>query len=101
MKKTIEGNPRCAKVMLVDAERTSPELISYRLFIDAARQTTGFIAREEREGAPVWRPYIRSSTNSGYWNAGPMTCFIDGYDTEEAALAVLLDEASEVLWENR
>ena len=65
----------------------------------AERVTTGFIERENRDdGSVVWRPYIRSSTRSGYWNAGPMKEFVDGYKSEEDAMTALLDEAQEVLW---
>jgi hypothetical protein len=65
----------------------------------AERVTTGFIERENREdGSVVWRPYIRSSTQSGYWNAGPMKQFVDGYKSEEDAMTALLGEAQEVLW---
>ena len=39
-----------------------------------------------------------ATTQSGYWNAGPMKQFVDGYKSEEDAMAVLIDEAQEVLW---
>lgn len=92
-------NPRCSRVVLVDPTRTVNGHTVFKFSIDAERATTGFIERDSREdGSVIWRPYIRSSTQSGYWNAGSMKQFVDGYKSEEDAMAVLIDEAQEVLW---
>ena len=87
-----KNTPRCSRVVLVEPTRT---IYGHMVF----KFTTGFIERENRDdGSVVWRPYIRSSTRSGYWNAGPMKEFVDGYKSEEDAMVALLDEAQEVLW---
>lgn len=91
--------PRCSRVVLVEPLRTIYGHTIFKFTGDAERVTTGFIERENRDdGSVVWRPYIRSSTRSGYWNAGPMKEFVEGYKSEEDAMTALLDEAQEVLW---
>lgn len=91
--------PRCSRVVLVEPTRTIYGHMIFKFTGNAERVTTGFIERENRDdGSVVWRPYIRSSTRSGYWNAGPMKQFVDGYKSEEDAMIALLDEAQEVLW---
>lgn len=91
--------PRCSRVVLVEPTRTIYGHMVFKFTGNAERVTTGFIERENRDdGSVVWRPYIRSSTRSGYWNAGPMKQFVDGYKSEEDAMVALLDEAQEVLW---
>lgn len=91
--------PRCSRVVLVEPTRTIYGHMVFKFTGNAERVTTGFIERENRDdGSVVWRPYIRSSTLSGYWNAGPMKQFVDGYKSEEDAMVALLDEAQEVLW---
>lgn len=91
--------PRCSRVVLVEPTRTIYGHMIFKFTGNAERVTTGFIERENRDdGSVVWRPYIRSSTRSGYWNAGPMKQFVDGYKSEEDAMVALLDEAQEVLW---
>lgn len=91
--------PRCSRVVLVEPTRTIYGHMVFKFTGNAERVTTGFIERENRDdGSVVWRPYIRSSTRSGYWNAGPMKEFVDGYKSEEDAMVALLDEAQEVLW---
>lgn len=91
--------PRCSRVVLVEPTRTIYGHMVFKFTGKAERVTTGFIERENRDdGSVVWRPYIRSSTRSGYWNAGPMKEFVDGYKSEEDAMVALLDEAQEVLW---
>lgn len=93
-------SPRCSRVVLVEPNRTEGHTV-FKFSIDAERATTGFIERSEMDdNTVVWRPYIRSSTQSGYWNAGSMKRFIEGYKSEEDALTALLDEAQEVLWGN-
>ena len=94
-----KNTPRCSRVVLVEPTRTIYGHMVFKFTGKAERVTTGFIERENREdGSVVWRPYIRSSTRSGYWNAGPMKEFVDGYKSEEDAMVALLDEAQEVLW---
>ena len=83
-------SPRCSRVVLVDSTRTAQGHTEHAI--------TGFIERTEGDNYVIWRPYIRSSTQSGYWNAGPMKQFVDGYKSEEDAMAVLFDEAQDVLW---
>ncbi len=96
----VKHPPRCSRVVLVEPTRTDGHTV-FKFSTDAAHATTGFIERDEGDnGIVVWRPYIRSSTQSGYWNAGPMRRFIEGYKSEEDALTALLDEAQEVLWGN-
>lgn len=91
--------PRCSRVVLVEPTRTIYGHMVFKFTGKAERVTTGFIERKNRDdGSVVWRPYIRSSTRSGYWNAGPMKEFVDGYKSEEDAMVALLDEAQEVLW---
>ena len=91
---------RCSRVVLVEPTRTDGHTV-FKFSIDADRATTGFIERSERDdNTVIWRPYIRSSTHSGYWNAGTMKRFVEGYRSEEDALTALLDEAQEVLWGN-
>ena len=91
--------PRCSRVVLVEPTRTIYGHMVFKFTGKAERVTTGFIERENRDdGSVVWRPYIRSSTRTGYWNAGPMKEFVDGYKSEEDAMVALLDEAQEVLW---
>ena len=91
--------PRCSRVVLVEPTRTIYGHMVFKFTGKAERVTTGFIERENRnDGSVVCRPYIRSSTRSGYWNAGPMKEFVDGYKSEEDAMVALLDEAQEVLW---
>lgn len=91
--------PRCSRVVLVEPTRTIYGHMVFKFTANAERVTTGFIERENRDdGSVVWRPYIRSSTRSGYWNAGPMKEFVDGYKSEEDAMTALLNEAQEVLW---
>lgn len=91
--------PRCSRVVLVEPTRTIYGHMVFKFTGNAERVTTGFIERENRDDdSVVWRPYIRSSTRSGYWNAGPMKEFVDGYKSEEDAMVALLDEAQEVLW---
>lgn len=88
-----------SRVVLVEPTRTIYGHMVFKFTGKAERVTTGFIERENREdGSVVWRPYIRSSTQSGYWNAGPMKQFVDGYKSEEDAMTALLGEAQEVLW---
>lgn len=96
----IQNNtPRCSRVVLVEPTRTIYGHMVFKFTGSAERVTTGFIERENRDdGSVVWRPYIRSSTRSGYWNAGPMKEFVDGYKSEKDAMVALLDEAQEVLW---
>lgn len=94
-----KNTPRCSRVVLVEPTRTIYGHMVFKFTGKAERVTTGFIERENREdGSVVWRPYIRSSTQSGYWNAGPMKQFVDGYKAEEDAMTALLGEAQEVLW---
>lgn len=94
-----KNTPRCSRVVLVEPTRTIYGHMVFKFTGKAERVITGFIERENREdGSVVWRPYIRSSTRSGYWNAGPMKEFVDGYKSEEDAMVALLDEAQEVLW---
>lgn len=94
-----KNTPRCSRVVLVEPTRTIYGHMVFKFTGRAERVTTGFIERENRDdGSVVWRPYIRSSTRSGYWNAGPMKEFVDGYKSEEDAMVALLDEAQEVLW---
>lgn len=94
-----KNTPRCSRVVLVEPTRTIYGHMVFKFTGKAERVTTGFIERENREdGSVVWRPYIRSSTQSGYWNAGPMKQFVDGYKSEEDAMTALLSEAQEVLW---
>lgn len=94
-----KNTPRCSRVVLVEPTRTIYGHMVFKFTGKAERVTTGFIERENREdGSVVWRPYIRSSTQSGYWNAGPMKQFVDGYKSEEDAMTTLLGEAQEVLW---
>lgn len=94
-----KNTPRCSRVVLVEPTRTIYGHMVFKFTGKAERITTGFIERENRDdGSVVWRPYIRSSTRSGYWNAGPMKEFVDGYKSEEDAMVALLDEAQEVLW---
>lgn len=94
-----KNTPRCSRVVLVEPTRTIYGHMVFKFTGKAERVTTGFIERENREdGSVVWRPYIRSSTHSGYWNAGPMKQFVEGYKSEEDAMVALLDEAQEVLW---
>lgn len=89
---------RCSRVVLVEPNRTEGHTV-FKFSIDADRATTGFIERSKMDdNTVVWRPYIRSSTQSGYWNAGSMKQFIAGYNSEEDAMVALLDEAQEVLW---
>lgn len=96
---TQKNTPRCSRVVLVEPTRTIYGHMVFKFTGKAERVTTGFIERENREdGSVVWRPYIRSSTQSGYWNAGPMKQFVDGYKSEEDAMTALLVEAQEVLW---
>lgn len=91
--------PRCSRVVLVEPTRTIYGHMVFKFTGKAERVTTGFIERENRDdGSVVWRPYIRSSTQSGYWNAGSMKQFVAGYKSEEDAMVALLDEAQEVLW---
>lgn len=91
-------SPRCSRVVLVDSTRTAQGHTVFKFSIDAEQAITGFIERTEGDNYMIWRPYIRSSTQSGYWNAGPMKQFVDGYKSEEDAMAVLIDEAQDVLW---
>lgn len=91
-------SPRCSRVVLVDSTRTAQGHTVFKFSIDAEHAITGFIEKTEGDNYMIWRPYIRSSTQSGYWNAGPMKQFVDGYKSEEAAMAVLIDEAQDVLW---
>lgn len=94
-----KNTPRCSRVVLVEPTRTIYGHMVFKFTGKAERVTAGFIERENRDdGSVVWRPYIRSSTRSGYWNAGPMKEFVDGYKSEEDAMVALLDEAQEVLW---
>lgn len=94
-----KNTPRCSRVVLVEPTRTIYGHMVFKFTGKAERVTTGFIERENRDdGSVVWRPYIRSSTQSGYWNAGPMKQFVNGYKSEEDAMVALLDEAQEVLW---
>lgn len=94
-----KNTPRCSRVVLVEPTRTIYGHMVFKFTGKAERVTTGFIERENREdGSVVWRPYIRSSTQSGYWNADPMKQFVDGYKSEEDAMTALLGEAQEVLW---
>lgn len=94
-----KNTPRCSRVVLVEPTRTIYGHMVFKFTSKAERVTTGFIERENRDdGSVVWRPYIRSSTRSGYWNAGPMKEFVEGYKSEEDAMTALLDEAQEVLW---
>lgn len=90
-------SPRCSRVVLVDSTRTAQGHTVFKFSIDAEHAITGFIERTEGDNYVIWRPYIRSSTQSGYWNAGPMKQFVDGYKSEEDAMAVLIDEAQDVL----
>lgn len=95
--KDVKRLPRCSRVVLVEPTRTTRGHTVFKFSTDAAHATTGFIERDAGDnGIVVWRPYIRSSTQSGYWNAGPMRRFIEGYKSEEDALTALLDEAQEV-----
>lgn len=95
----VKHPARCSRVVLVEPTRTIYGHMVFKFTGKAERVTTGFIERENRDdGSVVWRPYIRSSTRSGYWNAGPMKEFVEGYKSEEDAMTALLDEAQEVLW---
>lgn len=97
----VKHPTRCSRVVLVEPTRTDNGHTVFKFSLDAKRATTGFIERSGRDdGSVIWRPYIRSSTQSGYWNAGPMKRFVEGYKSEEDALTALLDEAQEVLWGN-
>lgn len=91
-------SPRCSRVVLVDSIRTAQGHTVFKFSIDAEHAITGFIEKTEGDNYMIWRPYIRSSTQSGYWNAGPMKQFVDGYKSEEDAMAVLIDEVQDVLW---
>lgn len=92
-------SPRCSRVVLVDSTRTALGHTVFKFSIDAEHAIAGFIERSPKDDdSVIWRPYIRSSTQSGYWNAGPMKQFVDGYKSEEDAMAVLIDEAQEALW---
>lgn len=91
-------SPRCSRVVLGDSTRTAQGHTVFKFSIDAEHAITGFIEKTEGDNYMIWRPYIRSSTQSGYWNAGPMKQFVDGYKSEEDAMAVLIDEAQDVLW---
>ena len=91
-------SPHCSRVVLVDSTRTAQGHTVLKFSIDAEHAITGFIEKTEGDNYMIWRPYIRSSTQSGYWNAGPMKQFVDGYKSEEGAMAVLIDEAQDVLW---
>lgn len=97
MKKEMKS-PRCSRVVLVDSTRTAQGHTVFKFSIDAEHAITGFIEKTEGDNYMIWRPYIRSSTQSGYWNAGPMKQFVDGYKSEEDAMAVLIDEVQDVLW---
>lgn len=97
MEKEIKS-PRCSRVVLVDSTRTAQGHTVFKFSIDAEHAITGFIEKTEGDNYMIWRPYIRSSTQSGYWNAGPMKQFVDGYKSEEDAMAVLIDEVQDVLW---
>ena len=95
----VKHPTRCSRVVLVEPTRTDNGHTVFKVSLDAKRATTGFIERSGRnDGSVIWRPYIRSSTQSGYWNAGSMKQFIAGYKSEEDAMVALLDEAQEVLW---
>lgn len=99
--KTEYKPPRCSRVVLVEPTRTADGHTVFKFSTDAGHSITGFIQRNEKDDDSVtWRPYIRSSTQSGYWNAGPMKRFVEGYKSEKDALTALLDEAQEVLWGN-
>lgn len=91
-------SPRCSRVVLVDSTRTAQGHTVFKFSIDAEHAITGFIEKTEGDNYMIWRPYIRSSTQSGYWNAGPIKQFVDGYKSEEDAMAVLIDEVQDVLW---
>lgn len=91
-------SPHCSRVVLVDSTRTAQGHTVFKFSIDAEHAITGFIEKTEGDNYMIWRPYIRSSTQSGYWNAGPIKQFVDGYKSEEDAMAVLIDEAQDVLW---
>lgn len=91
-------SPRCSRVVLVNSTRTAQGHTVFKFSIDVEHAITGFIEKTEGDNYMIWRPYIRSSTQSGYWNAGPMKQFVDGYKSEEDAMAVLIDEAQDVLW---
>lgn len=91
-------SPRCSRVVLVDSTRTAQGHTVFKFSIDAEHAITGFIEKTEGDNYMIWRPYIRSSTQSGYWNAGPMKQFVGGYKSEEDAMAVLIDEVQDVLW---
>lgn len=91
-------SPRCSRAVLVDSTRTAQGHTVFKFSIDAEHAITGFIERTKGDNYMIWRPYIRSSTQSGYWNAGPMKQFVDGYKSEEDAMAVLIDVAQDVLW---
>lgn len=91
-------SPHCSRVVLVDSTRTAQGHTVFKFSIDAEHSITGFIEKTEGDNYMIWRPYIRSSTQSGYWNAGPMKQFVDGYKSEEDAMAVLIDEAQDILW---
>lgn len=91
-------SPRCSRVVLVDPTRTINGHTVFKFSIDAEHAITGFIEKTEGDNYMIWRPYIRSSTQSGYWNAGPIKQFVDGYKSEEDAMAVLIDEVQDVLW---
>ena len=97
MEKELKS-PRCSRVVLVDSTRTAQGHTVFKFSIDAEHAITGFIEKTEGDNYMIWRPYIRSSTQSGYWNAGPMKQFVDGYKSEEDAMAVLIDEVQDVLW---
>lgn len=91
-------SPRCSRVVLVNSTRTAQGHTVFKFSIEVEHAITGFIEKTEGDNYMIWRPYIRSSTQSGYWNAGPMKQFVDGYKSEEDAMAVLIDEAQDVLW---
>lgn len=97
----VKHPARCSRVVLVEPTRTADGHTVFKFSTDAEHVITGFIERSERDdNSVIWRPHIRSSTQSGYWNAGSMKQFVEGYKSEEDALTALLDEAQEVLWSN-
>ena len=61
-------------------------------------EVEGYVSHQDnRYGIRAWLPFIRSSTRSGYWNAGDTLEFQVGYPDRFEAFAALLSEAQTVL----
>lgn len=84
-------------VILVDELEATPEEFRY-VFRLGGDEVEGYISHQDnRYGIRAWLPFIRSSTRSGYWNAGDTLEFQVGYPDRYEAFAALLGEAQTVL----